>query len=189
MSSSVVFPSPEASRNHVCKTCKIRYVEPNDLYIMGKRKGEPQDNCLYCRGTVLLKDFPPHLLVPKAERRSKEKALSVEHQWLASLDPEQEGLLLHNQKTNRGLSSDMSGRSGSDISRASCHVHWSAITERLRDIYSLDRLFEGFESLETRYKIGISTVFPSGLLAVCLNNSANRTKQPCKSYESLFVPC
>jgi hypothetical protein len=124
----------------------------------------------------------------KLQQKNQPKTEVVEQQWLATLSPEQESLLLHNQSTIQRLPS---GVLSSDISRATHSVHWDAITERLRDIYNLGRLFENFQAsgLMERYKTEATTVTPSGLLAVSLNNCANRSRQPCKSYVSLCLVC
>lgn len=67
-----------------------------------------------------------------------------------------------------------------DLPHATSIIQWQEIESRLRDVYSLERLFRGHDTLQSHYKYGSNTVAPIGLLAVSLNNAAIRQDLPFK---------
>ena len=167
--------------HRICRNCKRRWVQPTEVYKQGKRKGEQQDNCRVCKSDCKASEFPANLVLTKDELNFSKKQpelASLEKQWLDSLTSEQGSVLLHPLATMKALPH---GMKNSGISYATHEVHWDAVEERLRDVYLLDRLFVGFETLQKHYKPQENTVHPIGLLAVSLNNCATRSSQPCKS--------
>ncbi|XP_014555213.1 hypothetical protein COCVIDRAFT_27834 [Bipolaris victoriae FI3] len=172
--------APDRTGYKICGECKMRYVTPGDVYPKGKRKGEQQDRCLICRRLKTKKEFPQDLVLSKHERLSQKSTLKspdVVEQWLARLTSEQESVLFHTKSIIGKLPQ---GTRRPDITRATHHIHWDDVEERLRDIYSLERLFNGFESLMGCYESEVNTVHPIGLIAVSLNNCAIRSEQPFK---------
>jgi len=183
----------------ICTTCKSRYIEPTDLYVKGPKKGTQRVKCKMCRNEVSSKDFPAHLRVPKDTRTVRAKKFpahlrvpkdtrtvrakdsttpTIEEQWIASLNLEQESVLIHSAKVLKTYV--RLGIQVSDLPRATSQIQWDDIVERLRDIYSLHRLFQNFDALQRFYSTEQTTVAPIGLLAVSLNNCAVRSSLPCK---------
>ncbi|KAJ5056973.1 hypothetical protein J3E74DRAFT_293418 [Bipolaris maydis] len=157
----------------ICRKCTARYVRPGDYY----KKGEKNLKCEFCRGRVKKSDFPTQLLVSKAVQEENLAKATEEDQWLATLSKEEESLLVHPDKVILGLSA---ATIPFDLPRATSDVHWDDVQERLRDLYSLERLFKGMESIQTEYNIEANTIAPIGLLVVALNNCAVRSVLPYK---------
>jgi hypothetical protein len=109
---------------------------------------------------------------------NEQDGVKVSDQWLASLTPEQESVLVHGHHMVKRFSPDITLR---DMSRASPEIRWIELLDRFRDIYSLDRLFKGFSTLRQEYAAKSNTVAPISFLAVSLNNVALDSVIPCKS--------
>ncbi|KAF2107943.1 hypothetical protein BDV96DRAFT_672779 [Lophiotrema nucula] len=114
----------------------------------------------------------------------------VWRQWLASLGPERESLLLHGEEME-GLSELQKPIVLRDIARAKANIQWSQPNERLRDIFSPERLFRGYEYLQTfwlgRGLFCSKMVEAIVLVTVLLNNEAITRDLPykfCWSHES-----
>jgi hypothetical protein len=128
-------------------------------------------------GRVSKKKFPTELIIAENLRQDRSKSTSMQEEWVLQLDEEKQSLLLHSDAMIKILSPRVVLY---DLPRARNTVQWDAILERLRDIHSLDRLFQGFSSLQKRYTLEVDTIAPIGLLAVSLNNHAVTSGSPCK---------
>ncbi|OAL49343.1 hypothetical protein IQ07DRAFT_600371 [Pyrenochaeta sp. DS3sAY3a] len=161
--------------HEICHKCQTRYVRAEDVWKSGPNIGQRHTKCAVCMGITSKKAFPAHLLVPKDIQSGYQPSETVEQQWLAMLDAERESLLVHNDAF---IASLPSGATLGDLPRATSNVHWDAILDRLRDIHSSEQLFEGFESVRTKYDKKSGMIAPIGLLAVSLNNCAVRSDLP-----------
>jgi len=94
--------------------------------------------------------------------------------WLASLTAEQESILMHPPR----LFSPATALK--DLAHAPTSISWAELSERMRDVHSLDRLFADFAKLRVKYKVNVNTVTPICLLAASLNNVAIYSDIPCK---------
>ncbi|CAO2652459.1 Nn.00g007420.m01.CDS01 [Neocucurbitaria sp. VM-36] len=180
----------------VCEGCTKRYVEPDDVYKVQPKKGQKHTKCKLCRKAVKKDEFPAYLNVPKALKKvppayqnasatkveqgsvnESSSTLDLREQWLASLTPERESVLLHGQPMLKQFSAQSTL---ADLPRAGSDIQWQDIIGGLRDIHSLERVFQGFDTLRGHYTMGINTVAAIGFLAVSLNNSAVRKNSPFK---------
>jgi hypothetical protein len=98
--------------------------------------------------------------------------------WHASIDPERESLLLHEDTTRLVAKEALA-----DMFGASCQVKWNDLEERLRDLESPNLLFTGFEVLLQNYtgSTVIRTIPEIALIAVSLNNYTSLHNLPCKT--------
>jgi hypothetical protein len=102
--------------------------------------------------------------------------------WHASIDPERESLLLHEEKSRV-----VAREALADMFSASHLIQWNDLVERLRDLDSPERLFNGHEALLQIYTgtTVIRTIPAVALVAVSLNNHVALHKLPCKPVISL----
>jgi hypothetical protein len=177
----------DASQCTICEQCNKRYIEPHEVRSKGPKasdKGTKYKRCRRCRGGPGAADFPKHLMVPdnliptvRKTHRATPQLQASSALWLASLTPDQESILVHDHRMLKRLGPATVLR---DLPRATPNIRWGDLSSGLRDIYSLDRLFVGFESLRTQYASEVHTVAPIGFLAVSLNNAAVDNMLPCK---------
>jgi hypothetical protein len=184
-------PEQDHTQLTICAQCQKRYVEPNDKYLQGSKKGQLHVKCKFCRKLCKAADFPTQLRLesfldrnaqqdaPSTTAPSKTCQTNAASTWIAALDPEEESLLIHDNSLLRSLPAEALL---ADLPRAGKSIQWDQIRDRLRDIYSLDRLFTGNEAFQRYYTTETQTVVPICLLAVSLNNAATRSGTPCKCY-------
>ncbi|XP_014550891.1 hypothetical protein COCVIDRAFT_42688 [Bipolaris victoriae FI3] len=98
--------------------------------------------------------------------------------WHASIDPERESLLLHEDKPRL-----VAEKTLVDMFTASGGIQWNDLVERLRDVESPLSLFDGHEALRERTYTGttIIRVIPAiALIAVSLNTYVARSNLSCE---------
>ena len=131
-------------------------------------------------------EFPAHLMVAVNEnmdngnstaRAEQQMPQTMETLWLASLSPEQQSILIHPHAI---MARFPPLTALADFPRAPAQIQWEDISNGLRDIYTLNRLFKGFPGLLKDYVTDRDTVSPIGFITVSLNNAAVRQGSPCE---------
>jgi len=202
--SAVAGPGFDYSRHVICQ-CRVRFIAPDDIYKKkGPNKGNQHTKCRVCRGRTPKDKFPADLVVPDHLRPGRKPDASLdsapddalddvpndalddvpddapieqseESKWLATLSLEQESVLRHNQDVVKRLPPSATLH---DLPHANSAIQWQEIESRLEDVYSLDRLFQNYDSIQSHYKVDVNTVAPIGLITVSLNNAAIRQGLP-----------
>lgn len=153
----------------------------------------PCDNCINQWWTALKswKDDPrahtgnanQHKITCQVDH-SDHKSFEIWRRWLQSLTRHREALLLHSWMMT-GLTQIESPIVLQDLGNACGPIDWTKLNEKICDVTSIDRIFEGFEMLKDVWtaKLGpkYKTISIICLITVSLNDHALAHSLPCKS--------
>jgi hypothetical protein len=151
----------------------------------------PCDNCINQWWTTL-KSWKNDTQVHNASQQktmcqvdhSDHKSFEIWRRWLGSLTRHREALLIHSWMMT-GLTQIDSPIVLQDLGNAHGSIDWTNLNEKIRDVTSIDRIFEGFEMLKDVWtaKLGpkYKTISIICLITVSLNDHALTYNLPCKS--------